>query len=397
MNNRVAIDRAITVESLMGPEVTIIQGRQVPGTTNGDGAIRCVYLTNGASLSGFTLTNGATRGEGGAWDEGCGGGLWCESTNAEVSNCVVVNNSAAYAGGGAYGGTLNNCTLTGNLASSGDGGVYSEGGGAYRGTLNNCTLTGNSAESGGGAFGGTLNNCTLTGNSAVEGGGAWAGTWEGTGLGTLNNCTLSGNSAINGGGVAYGTLNNCTLTGNSAINGGGAYEGDWLAGTGLHNCVLTRNSAHYGGGSYFGMLNNCTVTGNSATEDGGGVCSYSRLNNCIVYFNTATSGANFDSFGSCVLNSCCTTPLPTNGVGNITLEPQLASVSHLSASSPCRSAGSADYVSGTDIDGEALGQSALHRLRRVLQRLSDRSIERGDRGNVHQPGSGLFGGSDCVD
>jgi len=38
--NRVAIDRAITVESLMGPEVTIIQGYQVPGTTNGDGAIR---------------------------------------------------------------------------------------------------------------------------------------------------------------------------------------------------------------------------------------------------------------------------------------------------------------------------------------------------------------------
>jgi bifunctional DNase/RNase len=58
--NRVAIDRAITAESLMGPEVTIIQGYQVPGTTNGDGALRCAYLTNGASLSGFTLTNGAT-------------------------------------------------------------------------------------------------------------------------------------------------------------------------------------------------------------------------------------------------------------------------------------------------------------------------------------------------
>ena len=31
MTNRVAIDRAIKVESLMGPEVTIIQGYQVPG------------------------------------------------------------------------------------------------------------------------------------------------------------------------------------------------------------------------------------------------------------------------------------------------------------------------------------------------------------------------------
>ena len=36
MTNRVAIDKAIRVESLMGPEVTIIQGYQVPGTTNGN-------------------------------------------------------------------------------------------------------------------------------------------------------------------------------------------------------------------------------------------------------------------------------------------------------------------------------------------------------------------------
>jgi hypothetical protein len=49
MTNRVAIDRAITVESLMGPEVTIIQGRRLPGTTNGNGAIRCVYLASGAT------------------------------------------------------------------------------------------------------------------------------------------------------------------------------------------------------------------------------------------------------------------------------------------------------------------------------------------------------------
>ena len=312
--SRVAVDKPLTLRSVNGPQFTIIQGYQVPGTTNGDGAIRCVYLANGANLSGFTLTNGATRRVLDDWPypDSSGGGLWCESEAAVVYNCVLAGNSAWYQGGGGYSGTLNNCTLTGNSAFSG-------GGGACGGALDRCVLSGNSAYFGGGASDCTLNHCTLTGNSAFSGGGGASG-------GTLQNCMLNDNVAMDGGGAEYSTLIGCSLAGNSA-----------------DDC---------GGGACGGSIRNCTLTGNCAGGDGGGAFS-AALDNCIVYhnYNPALHQANYDR--ESILNHCCTTPLPKNGANNMTLEPQLASVSHLSATSPCRGAGSAAEATGTDIDGEA--------------------------------------------
>jgi PKD repeat protein len=329
MTNRVAVDKPLRLRSVNGPKFAVIQGRQVPGTTNGDGAIRCVYVTNGASLVGFTLSNGATRAEGDYPACRNGGGVWCESETATVSNCVMAGNSAWDGGGGAYGGTLDNCTLTGNSASIGAG--------ASSSTLYNCTLTGNNAKSwGGGVFGSVLYNCTLTGNAALP--------------------DEYGNGGY-GGGAFEGALYNCTLTGNSAKGGGGALGGI------LYNCTVTGNSAAEGGGAGAATLYNCTITGNRATKAGGGACGLLLMDpvpvsmvNCVVYFNTAPRGANYGGNGwECSLDFCCTSPLPEpmHGVGNISSDPQLASLSHLSASSPCRGAGNAAYGSGTDIDGEA--------------------------------------------
>ena len=115
MANRVAVDKPLVLRSVNGPQFTVIEGYQVPGTTNGNAAIRCVYLTNGASLSGFTLTHGATWTNGDYFLDQSGGGVWCESTNAFVTNCVMAGNSAILAGRRSLG-TLNNCTLTGNSA-----------------------------------------------------------------------------------------------------------------------------------------------------------------------------------------------------------------------------------------------------------------------------------------
>jgi len=305
----VVVDKPLVLNSVNGPDVTII---------NGGGAVRCLYLTNNTVMVGFTLTNGFTYGN--------GGGVYCEATSAVLSNCVLTGNSTP--------------------------GINSSGGGAYGGTLNNCTLTGNSANSGGGAENSTLSNCTLTGNVAFGSGNPGGG----------------GPSPGFGGGACDSTLNNCTLTGNSA---GGPYpDGGGSCGGGagdctLNNCVLTGNTAYdgSGGGAYGGTLNNCTLTGNSAINGSGlttwgGGAMLSTLNNCIVYFNTAVNGANYyqDQYGGGVLNYCCTTPLPPNGVGNITSAPLFVNYAggnlRLQSNSPCINSGNNAYVVGsTDLDG----------------------------------------------
>ena len=339
LTNRVEATKPLTIQSVNGPAVTVIRGYQVPGTTNGFGAARCVFLTANSLLGGFTLTNGATFM---GTPDGSGGGVLCADNSAIVSNCVLIGNSAQN-GGGACTGTLYNCTLTRNTATT-------RGGGAFCAVLNNCTLDGNSAFEGGGASGNlsvfgvsaVLNGCLIATNSALMGGGVFNSQ--------AHNCTFLGNIAgEDAGGASGSALDNCLLMGNSARRGGGVGTGA------LNGSVLFGNTAtDHGGGADYASLTNCTVIANSANTNGGGVYGTLFVRNTIIYHNTAGTNSNYTF--ALRFNHCCTTPLPTNGVGNITNEPLFMNLAggdlHLQDNSPCINAGNNSYVvSSTDFDG----------------------------------------------
>jgi hypothetical protein len=136
LTNRVALTKAVTVQSVNGPIATVITGIGAITSTN---AVRCAWLTNNAALIGFTLTRGATWANGGdLLSMGSGGGVWCASSNSLVSGCIIVSNTAYYRAGGAYQGTLRACFIMSNSVP-----VDLPGGAVYGGILNNCTVVSN--------------------------------------------------------------------------------------------------------------------------------------------------------------------------------------------------------------------------------------------------------------
>ena len=340
MTNRVVVDKAVTVQSVNGPATTAIAGFTSPGVFPPFG-IRCVYLTNGAALIGFTLTNGCSRNAGDTLREKSGGGLWCEGAGAIASNCVFVGNSGTWFGGGAYRGTLINCTFTNNRAGFG--------GGACSNTLINCSLVRNSASynnlnSGGAAYYCALSNCLIVGNQALGGGSFGGGVYAST----LTSCVLSNNSANTGGGACLGVINNSLISSNSASSGGGVYRSL------LTNCLVIRNSAVIGGGVYSfnpDPIYNCTVVSNTASSGAGGVREGLCLN-CIVYYNLAPNAPNIQPV---TVAYCCTAPLQV-GSGNFTNEPMFADLAggdfHLQSDSPCLNSGNNTFVAITnDLEG----------------------------------------------
>ncbi|MBN1673119.1 MAG: PKD domain-containing protein [Kiritimatiellae bacterium] len=384
--SRVAIDRPVRVEATVpNRALTVLDGAS---------AVRCAYVGRGATLKGFTLTNGYTSG-----GTTGGSGAFCE-VEGVVSNCVIASNS----GVGVYGGTVVDCEIAGN---SGRGTSESTveyctitantGGGTQGGVVRHSTITGNSASSGGGTSGGIVEDCTISGNAATTlwGGGTYQSTVlsciisnnisddDGGGVyrGTVSNSLICANSATNGsgGGVcgqSGALIVGCEISGNRARSGGGAYRGEFL------NCRITDNTATHGGGLSFAIARNCAIMRNTAERGGGGLyrttgegCTILANSagmrgggtdcctvwNSIVYNNTSPSGDNYNFIGADGYSGwygsyeyCCTTP-SLAGAGNLVGPPGLLNTNDpwIVESSPCVDAGNSAYATTVlDIDGD---------------------------------------------
>lgn len=265
LTNRIALDKALIVMSVNGATNTSIVGTPGYGgvngaiygsAPNGSNAVRCAWLADGAIVSGFTLHGGGTRvsTDASGFATNSGGGVWCASQSALVSYCVLHENSAYYQGGGAYGGTLNNCSVVGNAAGLLPGFQFftlSRGGGVYNGNLNNCLVRGNqTGREGAGVYGGALNNCTVVNNyvdSTIDAGGGVKNS-------ILRNSILWNNTM-------RGIVNDIAGTENSQYSCSGRF---FVAGTGN----ITNNPLFLYDGIHISSASPCRGAGSSAFASG---------------------------------------------------------------------------------------------------------------------------------
>ena len=346
---RVVITNGVTVTSVNGPQETIIVGQGPVGATG----IRCAYLSQGAMLSGFTLTNGCTTASGWYYYDMSGGGAHILNSGT-ITNCVVTGNRASYHAGGVMcynGGRVVDSTLCGNAATN------NSGGGVYlynAGLVSNCTLFGNSARWNGGgvevSYTGLVTHSVLYGNWSRDGDGGGVDLYYGGGV---NQCVIYSNRA---GGVDFG------------YDGGGGVQ--CFFGGGVTNSAIYGNTAPGGGGGgvrgvFGGSIVNCSIFDNQAAAGGGVFCNYYVSNyNSIIYHNRALESPNWATNGSGnFFWANCTKPDPVIGGGNITNAPLLAGVQNgrLLAASPCINAGSNVFAQNInlDLDGTPRVQAAV--------------------------------------
>jgi PKD repeat protein len=210
------------------------------------------------SIQGVTISGGRMPEGGGIDNHG----------NLTLTDCNVINNSAARDGGGIRNNgslTAVNCTISGNLLDGGSsqrgGGIYSPGQLVLSGcTVANNRLTFNLGGQGGGIYSDgplTVADSTIADNRT--GAGFGSGIYNGW-FGQISNTTFSGNF---GTGALMNTetvsLVNCTFSGNGGSSGSAIFNLSFVSAT---NCTITDSLQQYalwGSGANGWALNNCII------------------------------------------------------------------------------------------------------------------------------------------
>ena len=191
-----ATNQLLTIESVNGAEVTIIDGGGTVCSASLAGSGSSGVAPTNTLLRGFTIRNGYAA---------VGGGM----NGGTAERCVIRNNVADYYGGGTIQAMCFDCVITGNYAD------YYGGGTAYGGN-HRCVITNNTAFCGGGTYQSATYNSLIAFN-AVDGGGG--GSYQNS----LYHCTVYGNTADQGGGIFSGDVVNCIFAGNAANTGADTY------------------------------------------------------------------------------------------------------------------------------------------------------------------------------
>jgi len=122
IGTRVVVPKGVSLVSVGGPDVTHIIGASasaeydVRGLGLGSNAVRCVFLSAGARLKGFTLRNGRTNGNSVQENSAFGGGVLGVGIAASfVEDCVISNCMAMYGAAG-YAANFKRCRFFHNRA-----------------------------------------------------------------------------------------------------------------------------------------------------------------------------------------------------------------------------------------------------------------------------------------
>jgi len=298
LTGQIELFKPITLRSVNGRDYTTINGGY-PAYSN-----RCCYITNDASLIGFTITNGYAIG---LAPTNWGAGVFIDGGNARIEDCTIMYNKAVagYGGGIALSGGSNlvkNCVVACNETTGGTGG---RGTGMYilnsSGFVRDCVVSNHVQDSNNGTGAGlymylssdcVVSNSQFNGNECSRFGGNYVFG------GTVTHCVFSNNYARSaaGGFYLYGSYTGSKLLNSTVVwnrVGSGSGGGVGINRGILENCVITHNYASASGGgvhSGSGQIKNCLIAANYAPGNGGGINRTSvaqQIQNCTVVRNKA--------------------------------------------------------------------------------------------------------------